>query len=81
VIPPRESAAFVWRMETVLDLHEEPYDEQRPVVCFDERPCQLLADVREPLPARPGGPGAARGLWTTRIGGAARPTRTCPSSP
>jgi len=37
VIPPRKSAAFVWRMEEVLDLYEEPYDEKRPVVCFDER--------------------------------------------
>ncbi len=61
MIPPRQSAAFVWRMEEVLDLYEEPHDEKRPVVCFDERPCQLLADVREPLPPRPGGPaGGAR---------------------
>jgi len=61
VIPPRESAAFVWRMEEVLDLYEEPYDAKRPVICFDERPCQLLADVREPLAPRPGGPaGGAR---------------------
>jgi hypothetical protein len=61
VIPPRESAAFVWRMEEVSDLYEGPYDEKRPVVCFDERPCQLLADVREPLAPRPGGPaGGAR---------------------
>jgi hypothetical protein len=44
VIPPKKSAAFVWRMEAVLDLYEEPYDEKRPVVCFDERPCQLLED-------------------------------------
>lgn len=36
-------------MEEVLDLYEEPYDPKRPVVCFDERPCQLLAEVREPL--------------------------------
>lgn len=57
MIPPRESAAFVWRMEEVLDLYEEPYDLKRPVVCFDESPCQLLADVREPLAPRPGGPG------------------------
>jgi DDE superfamily endonuclease len=49
VIPPEASARFVWRMEEVLDLYEEPYDEKRPVVCFDERPCQLLADLREPL--------------------------------
>jgi DDE superfamily endonuclease len=56
VIPPEQSARFVWRMEEVLDLYEEPYDEKRPVVCFDERPCQLLAEVREPLPAAPGFP-------------------------
>jgi hypothetical protein len=62
VIPPRESAAFVWRMEEVLDLYEEPHDPARPVVCFDERPCQLLADVREPLAPRPGGPGGGARL-------------------
>ena len=56
MIPPKESAAFVWRMEEVLDLYEEPYDPERPVVCFDERPCQLLAEVREPLPVEPGRP-------------------------
>jgi hypothetical protein len=54
VIPPTKSAAFVWRMEEVLDLYEEPYDEKRPVVCFDERPCQLIGDLRDPLPMKPG---------------------------
>jgi DDE superfamily endonuclease len=54
VIPPRKSAAFVWRMEEVLDLYEEPYDALRPVICFDERPCQLIGDVRDPLPMKPG---------------------------
>ena len=49
-------------MEEVLDLYEEPYEEKRPVVCFDERPCQLLADVREPLAPRPGGPGGGARL-------------------
>jgi hypothetical protein len=44
----------VWRMEEVLDLYEEPYDPLRPVVCFEERPCQLIAEVREPLPMKPG---------------------------
>jgi hypothetical protein len=37
VIPPRKSAAFVWRMEEILDLDEEPYDPLRPVVCFETR--------------------------------------------
>jgi len=56
VIPPKQSGRFVWRMEEVLDLYEEPYEEKRPVVCFDERPCQLLADLREPLPHAAGRP-------------------------
>lgn len=54
MIPPRKSAAFVWRMEQVLDLYEEPSDPKEPVVCFDERPCQLIGDVRDPLPMKPG---------------------------
>jgi hypothetical protein len=37
-------------MEEILDLYEEPYDPNRPVVCFDERPCQLLAEVRGAKP-------------------------------
>ena len=43
-------------MEDVLDLYAEPYDSQRPVVCFDETSTQLLADTRPPLPAQPGLP-------------------------
>ena len=43
-------------MEDVLDLYAEPYDPERPVVCFDETSTQLLADIREPLPAKPGRP-------------------------
>ena len=43
-------------MEDVLDLYAEPYDAGRPVVCFDETSTQMLADVRQPLPAQPGRP-------------------------
>ena len=43
-------------MEEVLDLYAEPYDPQRPRVCIDERPCQLLGEVVEPLPMEPGQP-------------------------
>ena len=50
------SADFVADMEDILDLYAEPYDPQRPVVCFDESSTQLLADVREPLTAQPGKP-------------------------
>jgi len=43
-------------MEDVLDLLAEPYDPERPVACFDEKPVQMLADTRETLPVRPGQP-------------------------
>jgi len=41
-------------METVLDIYEQDYDPQRPVICFDERPCQMLGDVLAPIPMEPG---------------------------
>ena len=41
-------------MEDVLDVYERPYDPKRPVVCMDEKPYQLLGEVREPLAIRPG---------------------------
>ncbi len=48
------SAEFVAAMEDVLDLYAEPYDPQRPKVCFDETPKQLIGETRVPLAARPG---------------------------
>ena len=50
------SAQFVWRMEDVLELYEEPYDPNKPVVCFDEMPYQMVAEKRTPLPQKPGRP-------------------------
>ncbi len=43
-------------MEDVLDLYEEPYDARRPVVCFDEKSVQLVAETRLPRPVLPGQP-------------------------
>ena len=37
-----------------MDTYEQPYDHRRPVVCFDERPCQLLGDILMPIPMKPG---------------------------
>jgi hypothetical protein len=54
VIAPKASAAFVARMEDILDLYSESYDLSRPVVCMDEMPVGLVSAAREPLPARPG---------------------------
>ena len=44
---------YLARMEELLDLYELPYDERRPVVCFDERPCQLLGEMMAPIPMKP----------------------------
>ena len=50
------SAEFVAHMEDVLDLYAEPYDPQRPVVCFDETSTQMLAEARPSIPVEPGRP-------------------------
>jgi hypothetical protein len=43
-------------MEDVLEVYARPLDPARPVVCMDEKPLQLLGQVRDPSPARPGTP-------------------------
>ena len=42
-------------MEDVLELYRQPYDPNAPVICFDERPVQLISETRTPIPAEPGG--------------------------
>ena len=51
---PRVDAEYVARMEDVLDLYAEEADPQRPVVCFDESPTQLIGEVRQPIPPESG---------------------------
>jgi hypothetical protein len=41
-------------MEDVLDLYAEAPDPRRPLVCFDEKPYQLLSHTHPPLPVAPG---------------------------
>lgn len=55
---PEVSAEYVAAMEDVLDLYEAPYDEKRPMVCFDESPQQLIAEVRDRIPVARGRPAA-----------------------
>jgi len=43
-------------MEDILHLYSLPVNEQRPVVCFDELPVQLLGEVVAPLPMKTGKP-------------------------
>jgi len=45
---------YVTKMEDVLETYERPYNPKEPVVCIDEKPVTLHADVRPPSPAQPG---------------------------
>ena len=68
---PKVSAEFVANMEDVLDLYAEPYDPQRPVVCFDETSTQLLAETRPSLPPR---------AWTSPAAGPRIPAGKAPAT-
>jgi len=48
--------AYIRNMEDVLAVYEKPYNPAQPVVCVDEKPVPLHADVRPPSPAKPGKP-------------------------
>ena len=41
-------------MEDILDVYELPYNPNRPVVCMDEKPYQLLGEARDSWAMRPG---------------------------
>jgi DDE superfamily endonuclease len=45
---------YIAKMEEVLETYEKPYDPAEPVVCLDEKPVTLHADVRPTSPAEPG---------------------------
>jgi len=50
------NAEYIERMEDVLAVYEKPYNPAEPVVCLDEKPVSLHADVRAPIPVKPGKP-------------------------
>ena len=50
----RMDSCFIWNMEQVLSVYERRYTAKNPVICFDERPCQLIEDVLAPVPMKPG---------------------------
>jgi transposase len=45
---------YIRRMEDVLAVYEKPLSEREPVVCIDEKPVVLHADVRPSRPLQPG---------------------------
>jgi len=65
---PKVDGEFAARMEDVLELYAEAADPQRPVVCFDETPRQLIGEARVPT-----APSQASALDST--------TSTCATAP
>lgn len=53
-IPPKQNAAFVCQMESVLETYKRAYDPLNPVVCMDETTKQCTQEVRAPIKAKPG---------------------------
>ena len=47
-------AAFVCRMEAVLEVYRRVPEPSHPVVCVDEASVQRVKEVRAPIPAQPG---------------------------
>ena len=45
---------YITKMEAVLAVYERPYAVREPVVCLDEKPISLHAEVHLPRPAQPG---------------------------
>jgi hypothetical protein len=45
---------YIRRREDILAVYEKPLSEQEPVVCIDEKPVVLQADLRPPQGLRPG---------------------------
>lgn len=43
-------------MEDVLDVYQQPYDSDCPVICMDEKPYQLLGESRQAIPMKRGRP-------------------------
>jgi len=41
-------------MEHILELYHKPFNPKRPLVCFDEKSFQLLANLTAPLALKPG---------------------------
>jgi hypothetical protein len=51
---PELNDEYIEKMEDVLGTYEQPYDPAEAVVCLDEKPITLHAEVRPPSAAVPG---------------------------
>jgi hypothetical protein len=51
---PELTEEYISKMEDVLEVYEKPHNPKEPVVCLDEKPVTLHAEVRPPSSAVPG---------------------------
>jgi hypothetical protein len=51
---PELNEEYISKMDDVLETYEQPYNPEQPVVCLDEKPVTLHAEVRPPSAAAPG---------------------------
>lgn len=51
---PELNEEFIRSMEDVLEIYERKYNEKMPIICVDEKPIQLLDDIRPPSGIAPG---------------------------
>jgi transposase len=51
--PKERDAEFVLHMEDILGIYKRPYNPQIPVICMDEKPIQLLDEIRDRVCATP----------------------------
>ncbi len=51
---PELTGEYIEKMEDVLGTYEQTYDPAEPVICLDEKPITLHAEVRPPSAAAPG---------------------------
>ena len=52
-VPKENDAHFVAHMEDVLGIYQREYNPKFPVICMDEKPIQLLDEIRERVNAKP----------------------------
>jgi len=45
---PELTDEYIERMEDILDLYDRIYNSKEPVICLDEKPIQLLENLRNP---------------------------------
>jgi len=73
---PELDEKYIEKMEDVLETYERPYNPAEPVVCLDEKPITLHAEVRPPSAAAPGR--AGRRDETANTSDTARLTSSAP---